>query len=70
MIKTATDYHFSTSYDRYDMKGHFLDWENQPNVYKAYPGIEVTPLPKVTDFPKRSLCEVARMQIDRSDTAR
>ena len=70
MIKTATDYHFSTSYDRYDMKGHFLDWENQPNVYKAYPGIEAIPLPKVTDFPKSSLREVARMQIDLSDTAR
>ena len=55
MIKSAADYHLATSYDRYDMKGHFIDWENQPGLYKSYAGVEAIPLPKVTEFPEKSL---------------
>lgn len=46
MIKTAAQYHELSSYDRLKMEGHTLDWQNQPRVYKAYPGIDPIPLPK------------------------
>ena len=42
MSLTSKQYHQETSYQRNKMGGHFLDWENQPTVFKAYP--EVTPL--------------------------
>ena len=58
MIKSSADYHSATSYDRYDMKGHFIDWENQPCLYKSYAGIEAIPLRKVTEFPEKSLWEL------------
>ncbi|MBP1738018.1 MAG: hypothetical protein H6Q48_311, partial [Deltaproteobacteria bacterium] len=28
MIKTCLDYHQETSYDRFEMSGHFMDWAN------------------------------------------
>lgn len=40
MMKSAIQYHHHTSYDPKKMSGHGLDWVNQPNVYKEYPGIE------------------------------
>ncbi|MBN1849229.1 MAG: SagB family peptide dehydrogenase [Deltaproteobacteria bacterium] len=40
MLETALQYHNHTSYDPKEMSGHGLDWANQPNVYKEYPGIE------------------------------
>jgi SagB-type dehydrogenase family enzyme len=47
MITTGGDYHRFTSYERLRMDGHFLDWSNQPDVYKDYPGLKVLPLPAV-----------------------
>ena len=40
------------------MEGHFLDWENQPTVFKVYP--EVTPiyLPREVPFPETTLCNL------------
>jgi SagB-type dehydrogenase family enzyme len=55
MIETGTQYHDETSYDRHDMSGHFLDWANQPMVFKDYVGIEPLPLPKDVALPERSL---------------
>ena len=46
MIKTSFQYHHHTSYDRHKMTGHYLDWQNQPVVYKNYPGIEPILLPQ------------------------
>jgi SagB-type dehydrogenase family enzyme len=46
MIKTAAEYHDHSSYDRHKMEGHALDWQNQPRVYKEYPGIDPIPLSK------------------------
>ena len=40
MIKTSFQYHHHTSYDRHKMTGHYLDWKNQPVVYKEYPGVD------------------------------
>lgn len=44
MFKSALDYHNHTSYDRYNMQGHYMDWPNQPTVFKQYSGIEPIPL--------------------------
>jgi SagB-type dehydrogenase family enzyme len=46
MIRSAQDYHQQTSYDRSRMSGHFLDWPNQPNVFKTYTGLRTVPLPE------------------------
>ena len=55
MIKNCLDYHRETSYDRHRMGGHFLDWANQPAVFKTYQGIELTKLPREVELPKRKL---------------
>ena len=47
MAVTVVNYHRAASYDRHRMDGHFLDWFNQPDVYKEYPGLPVFPLPPV-----------------------
>ena len=69
MINSGKDYHFATSYDRYRMKGHRLDWPNQPNVYKTYDGIDPIPLPEVSQFPEISLWELTRQIQTRPDVA-
>jgi SagB-type dehydrogenase family enzyme len=55
MIKTCLEYHQATSYDRYDMSGHPLDWANQPKVFKDYQGVPSLPLPRDLQFPKGKL---------------
>ena len=40
VLLTAADYHDFTSYDRYKMSGHALDWLNQPNTFKTYQGLK------------------------------
>ena len=57
MPHTAASYHHATSYDRYAMTPHSLDWKNQPVPYKQYPGIESIALPEVTDLYAVSLFE-------------
>ncbi len=44
MTLAASEYHRKTSYDRHDMKGHGLDWANQPTVFKTYPGLDTVSL--------------------------
>ena len=60
MIKTGMQYHRETSYDRYDMSGHYLDWANQPAVFKDYEGIEPLQLPREAALPKRSLSSLMK----------
>jgi SagB-type dehydrogenase family enzyme len=40
------------------MSGHFLDWANQPAVFKDYEGLETVPLPREVALPKRSLSSI------------
>jgi SagB-type dehydrogenase family enzyme len=58
MIKTCLEYHQATSYDRFDMSGHALDWANQPPVFKQYPGITSLPLPRDLQLPKGKLSAI------------
>jgi SagB-type dehydrogenase family enzyme len=55
VTKSASEYHRQTSYDRHDMKGHGLDWPNQPNVFKGYSDLKTVPLPEVTAWPQDNL---------------
>lgn len=55
MTKTCLQYHQETSYDRNRMGGHYLDWANQPGVFKTYEGIEPVGLPREKDFPRHRL---------------
>jgi SagB-type dehydrogenase family enzyme len=55
VIKTSLEYHQATSYDRFDMSGHALDWANQPKVFKEYPGITSLPLPRDLQLPRGKL---------------
>lgn len=47
-------YHRHTMYDPLRMKGHALDWSNQPDVYKHYAGLHRVDLPEISDLPDRS----------------
>lgn len=51
MIQSAAQYHQHTSYDRHDMSGHYMDWQNQPSVFKEYPGIDPISLPRDVPLP-------------------
>jgi len=70
MPHTAASYHHATSYDRYAMTPHSLDWKNQPAPYKHYPAIESIALPEVTDLYEISLLDVfqrgAQKEADRA----
>jgi len=60
MSGTGRQYHHETSYGRQDMSGHYLDWANQPGVFKDYEGIETVPLPREVTLPKRSLSSLIK----------
>lgn len=55
MIKSCLDYHEVTSYYRDRMGGHYLDWANQPKVYKTYEGIEPLALDREVELPRKKL---------------
>ena len=55
MIETALEYHLKTSYRRDQMSGHYLDWANQPTVFKDYHGLQPQILPRDFDLPRTSL---------------
>jgi SagB-type dehydrogenase family enzyme len=57
---TGAQYHLETSYDRHKMGGHFLDWENQPSVFKTYPGVTPIELPRKPPLPKTTLCSLLK----------
>ena len=52
MATTASEYHRITSYNRHEMKGHWLDWANRPAVYKEYRGEDYFPLPHPANLPR------------------
>lgn len=58
MTLSAVQYHRETSYRRDRMGGYSLDWANQPNLYKTYPGLEPIPLPREPGLPPVSLWEL------------
>lgn len=60
MNETCGAYHRLTSYDRHRMEGHFLDWSNQPDVYKDYPKLKLVPLMAVRAMPDVKLSQIAR----------
>jgi SagB-type dehydrogenase family enzyme len=42
------------------MTGHYLDWANQPIVFKLYEGIQPLQLPQAVELPKRSLSSLMK----------
>ena len=63
MLLTAVDYHDLTSYDRYKMSGHALDWLNQPNTFKTYQGLTKTELEEDTEPYQGLLSELFRLNL-------
>jgi SagB-type dehydrogenase family enzyme len=57
-IKTGQDYHEATSYDRYAMSAHYMDWQNMPSPYKSYPSLAKTALMAGLDYTKKSVDQV------------
>ncbi len=55
MSGIAGSYHEKTSYGRSQMSGHFLDWQNQPVVFKTYEGLETIPMPRQVPLPRENL---------------
>ena len=55
MAKIAADYHEKTSYDRSSMGGHYLDWRNQPNVFKTYDGLKTISMSRGMPLPRKDL---------------
>lgn len=58
MLTTCLDYHRETSYDRFKMSGHSLDWANQPKVFKEYPGTTPLPLARELQIPRGKLSAI------------
>ncbi|MDQ1239125.1 MAG: hypothetical protein QG577_1310, partial [Thermodesulfobacteriota bacterium] len=67
MNSSGADYHVSTSYDRFGMSGHSLDWSNQPAVFKAYPGQDPIVRPDDLTFSQRTLWDT--LSCSRSTTS-
>lgn len=53
-------YHDRTSYDRHQLSGHYMDWNNQPSVYKTYPGLTPIPLSESPLLPQTSLSKILK----------
>ena len=65
MALSATEYHRQTSYSRTNMRGHGLDWSNQPHVFKVYPGFPTVPLsvPDISRRPGPYLSQLVRKTV-------
>ena len=55
MRQAAGLYHEKTCYERSKMGGHSLDWQNQPDVFKRYNGLETIPMPRDISLPREDL---------------
>ena len=55
MDQPGCTYHNTTSYERSKIGGHFLDWDNQPGIFKTYSSNELIELPKEMPLPKKDL---------------
>lgn len=60
MLQTLKRYHEITSYQRDAMSGGYLDWSNQPTVYKRYLNAPRVPLPMELEFPSVGMLELMR----------
>lgn len=60
MTTSAQDYHKLTTYDRFKLGGHGLDWGSQPDVFKTYPGFKEVGLPRVAKWPDDNLSALVR----------
>ena len=58
MSRTAGLYHEKTRYERSKMGGHFLDWQNQPDVFKRYDGRETVSMPREMPLPCEDLFDL------------
>ena len=65
----SLQYHNQTSYKREALGGHSLDWNNQPSVYKSYPGVKPIPFSDNPEFQKRSFSEILENREDLSPTS-
>ena len=59
---TSSQYHGQTSYDRHQMSDHYLDWNDQPSVYKTYPGLTPIRLPESPRLPETFLSQILKGQ--------
>lgn len=55
---SCTGYHLRTSYERGQLGGHYLDWGNQPSVYKDYPDRPPVLLPDAGSLPENGLWDI------------
>jgi SagB-type dehydrogenase family enzyme len=51
MTIQSLQYHRQTSYERHTLGGHYLDWTNQPSVYKSFPETKTIPLSENPPLP-------------------
>ncbi len=58
MSLSAFEYHSQTSYHRHRMAGQTTDWQNQPDVFKTYPGLDKFPLAEITEWPSENLSDL------------
>lgn len=58
-IKAAREYHDRTAHSNASVRqsGHYLDWDTKPFLYKVYPDLPVTPLPREFPQPTRDTLE-------------
>ncbi len=62
MIKSSRQYHDHTSYQRDKMTPHYLDWQNQPSVFKDYPGITPLSSPSDLSLPEENLSALLKAE--------
>jgi SagB-type dehydrogenase family enzyme len=55
MTLSGKHYHQLTSYERGSLGGRGMDWSNQPDLFKTYPGIDALVLPRPQDAPETDL---------------
>lgn len=58
MNLSAIAYHTNTCYNRNRMRGHTLDWSNQPRVFKEYNQINAISLPEIEKVPDADLWDL------------
>lgn len=67
MGDSLTHYHEITSYERNAISGGYLEWSNQPSVYKRYPKAPRLRLPMEVDFPAMGMVELfSALQVSKS----
>ena len=67
MTLTSREYHQLTSYQRNQMPHYSLDWTNQPSTFKAYPNIELIPLPREVQHDNEKLSNLLKCSCKKND---